>query len=358
MKSKSFDIKFLLQITMLFIFFVVGVLFLTACGEGNPADETYKIYAPTAENDEYIIEGLPAESKPYQTIKFTVIITKTEYELISVKNNGKELYGIGEEYSFYMSENDAYITVETAHIQEITTSNYVIFNHKNNTQIATEGDGDLSWVYRKLYVDFLNPVRTNNVLVDFTSTNENVIPLDALGFEEEEIGNTGLANTGYITIDQSKISVGSTYLKMKFKDNDTSKTATLIIKIEVVAYGEVGCPTMTETLSIDFSDFDAGTTFTLRLWDSDYNGETGGNFKDYYLTKVDNAITFDYRKYHSYSMAICVGNSYDNTKTYKIGEKILGGGSSTTGFDGYQNGSLTFINPDKNLELIVYNEQN
>lgn len=358
MKSKIFNLKNAFGIITILAFFISVIFLLTACEEGNPADKFYKVNAQAPTHNEYIIEGLPTEAKPFQTINFTVTITNSEYELVSVKVNNRELYGISNKYSFYMTETDANITIETKHIEEIKTSDYVIFNYKNNTQIATLGDNELSHVYRKLYVDFTSTVRVNNVLVDFTSTNENVIPLNALRFEEEEIGLSGLANTGYITIDQSKINIGTTYLKMEFKDNNTSKRGTLIVKIDVVSYGEVVCPTMPETLTFDFSDFDNDTTFTLRLSDNDYQGEIGDNFKDYSLTKENNSITFDYRMYHSYWIAICVGNSYDYTKTYKIGEKILGSGSSTIGFDGYQDNKLTFINPNKNLELIVYNELN
>ena len=126
MKSKIFNLKNAFGIITILAFFISVIFLLTACEEGNPADKFYKVNAQAPTHNEYIIEGLPTEAKPFQTINFTVTITNSEYELVSVKVNNRELYGISNKYSFYMTETDANITIETKHIEEIKTSDYVI----------------------------------------------------------------------------------------------------------------------------------------------------------------------------------------------------------------------------------------
>lgn len=337
-----------------------SMVLLTACNDDPPAPTQYNITVQESADYEVTIQSTAIAG---DRVYFDVELLNGELELAGVYYNGtacEEAWGGG--YRFTMPESDVTITVETSPLQEVTETDFVWLTSNNMMDIAVAGEGTSSYESREFLVAFDAPYMT--ILgSDVTSTNQSVIPNDAITIDEitltDLIGHTGsnVILQAKILIDPSKISVGSTMIIANFDNGNSSGEGTLIFRVNVHPYGEVQIPTMKETLVFDLSGLDSiAENYTIRVGDDDH--VDGGNllkFTDYVLQPVDGKLTLeiDYAIGHDFWLRISEGEVDNYNTTLDIGEKIISSGDVSTGINGYAENKLTFKDANLTLELDV-----
>ena len=209
-----------------------------------------------------------------------------------------------------------------------------------------------------------NSIRERYVVL--TSSNEDVIPEDALSYETvtnmQIVGQRGDNHIQQIKImlDTSKVSEGSAYVTMGFASSNTSRSFELCAKLTVVAQGEYKVETMSENLEIDvrWSDASDVTDFTVRFWDEDYiEGATAnGEACEYWFDKSATAengkisITFDYVIGHRYSITLTTGAEYDVYSALELSNSVRGGNGYYKEDDD-TSAYLVYKDPEKTVEI-------
>ena len=351
-----------MSITLSIVLLVACALLLCACGEpANPADKEYNITATSTAD--YTVTA-PSTAKAGDTVKITVTLNNAEIVVDDVQYNGTSCTATSSGYSFTMPDSDVTITVVTSQLQEILTTNFISFGEENQKIIAVAGSGTFDWDTR----DFILYVDTNYTTglrrAEITSTNQSVIPDTAIDYDiitnADLIGHTGSNVIEQISVEISPfdINIGSTYLIMDFAStNISSEVGKLIVKIDVVEYGKVIIPTMTETVTFDLSDLsNIAETYNVRVANSGHiDGSNLPSYQDFVCTVVDGkiSVTFEYAIGCDYWLRVTEGDVDDADSPLVINDYIMGSGSSESGFNGYSEGDLTFITSDTNLTLTV-----
>lgn len=375
--------RFILLITAI-ICLAFG-LTLVACNddEGGGGDggkgTAYSIQAPAA-SDVYTVEGLPENACEGDAVKFKVTLTDPENSMIeSVSVDYDELTADADGYyTFTMPAEPVKVEVEVRAFSEVLVDGGIAFSADNPTEITVNGDnGGGYWTEDNKWVDCWK----FNVTVGFVyttalakssyavSSNQNVIPDNAIKITAENDYGSGLLKNVEILIDSSKISPGRTWLEIHLQsDNVSSNRGTVCVQITVAE--TVALQTMKENVEIDFNGYaEAGDDVIVRFYDEDYfDGSTvDGRPAAKYLEfrpeiEADGTatITFDYVVKHEYTINIYKGTEWFDQITDENKDNILvitddkiTGGSTVTGFDQYIDGRLSFVNPDVTIELTV-----
>ena len=226
MKKKS-----LILITAVTLLVALLLPVFASCGETNepPKDPTYKITATSTAD--YAITASATSAKAGDNIEVTVSVLNDDKYLTKVLYNGKNCYFSNGKYSFDMPSEDVTITAELATYTEVLKDGIASFDLGNITSLKKTEYED----FAELEVD-LNTSYMTNCITEFTSSNQKVIPDNAISFRARYQSQSNIIIGGYVQIDTSKISNGTTWLTMKFKNGNVSgasNSGELVVKITV-----------------------------------------------------------------------------------------------------------------------------
>ncbi len=361
---------------------------LVACGdEGTPSQPSaYDITAP-AESEVYTVDGLPESAVTGEQVSFKVTLSEPEdsaLHSVVVEPTFDASFVVEPSadgtYAFTMPDGPVKIIVDAEKYETVLSDGGVGFDVDNATQLvvgATNGgyfndDNDYveAWEYNINLAWFQTAALSPRS--EATSSNQSVIPDSAIHIEGGDKGSSAYFNDAQVYIDTSKISAGSTWLKIYLQsDNTSSNNGTVCVKITVV--DSVELETMPESVVIDFAGYaEEGDDILVRFYDGDYieNSTIDGQPAPRYIQVAGKVgadgkatFSFDYVAGHAYSINIYKGTSwYEGTitngseaakNTLVLGGDVVGNGSSVTGFDQYVGGELSFVNPSSSLELTV-----
>lgn len=343
MKKKS-----LILITAVTLLVALLLPVFASCGETNepPKDPTYKITATSTAD--YAITASATSAKAGDNIEVTVSVLNDDKYLTKVLYNGKNCYFSNGKYSFDMPSEDVTITAELATYTEVLKDGIASFDLGNITSLKKTEYED----FAELEVD-LNTSYMTNCITEFTSSNQKVIPDNAISFRARYQSQSNIIIGGYVQIDTSKISNGTTWLTMKFKNGNVSgasNSGELVVKITVAE--DVVLETWQQTLVFDVSDVHKeGNTYKVLLdrdtLSSDDDIELTG------LTADENGkitVKVDLVQYKDYNIHFDIEG--EPVQWYKLADSI-GSGSSVTGFNQCEGGVLHFINAGVTLEIPV-----
>ncbi len=352
-----------ISIIMCLLCLVFG-LFFVGCGNTPPATPTqYKITLP--ESTLYDIEANKTTAAAGEIITLDIDLNSAAYTITEVQALDIECKLEDGKYIFTMPDNDVTVTVSTA-IQEISSADVLSWAPSAPNQISVAREGD-NYASQTIYFDFSENV--NNPQYEITSTDEAIIPNSALEVHFIDANMGSMKSGGYLNIDLTQVTLGEAYLI--FRVHTTSVTnvdATITKKFTVKEYGTIEVTTWTNTLNFDLSRiFDKysqegdGITINIR----DKNAIYGA--PDYSIsqttTSEDETITINYVPHHAYTISVsCTELKEDGVHYNIIAEFVLdetvGTGSSTTGFNRYENGELHFVNNGASLKITVREKSN
>lgn len=340
----------------------ISCLYLTSCG-GTESVEANKEYAITYQKSEhYVISNLPEKAKEGDLINFRVESTSVFYTIEGVSANGENVSFSGGNYSFLMPANDVAINVLLSDIAEFDNPDDNLSwpsSTPTTISVASDEDKNTSWdVTQDLALDF-GKISSNSMITSIDETietsNPDVIPTDALEFVPVTASASNVILGGTLKIDLKKVNPGSTYLYIDLKPNN-NKIGTLIKKIDVVPYGDIQLETMEVTLNVtNNSDYRSDQLFfNLRDQEYVYGSNTDEIVTLYYKDFENSKTTFSYIKGHTYYVSC--GIIKDDGKP--TGESLpildwVGEGSSTTGYNQFEDGVLSLIDAGVEAELTI-----
>ncbi len=336
---------------------MLAIIFLVACSNDSGGN-TPKSYSITAsEGSNYKLENLPEEALAGESVSFSVESTSVFYEVASVNANDETLSPNGRLYTFMMPEEDVAITVTMSEVSEYDNPDDKLSWARNISKVisaASAEDKTVSWdVSQNLNFNFgissSNYVTSINATIE--SSNEDVIPNDAITFVKRTASSSNVITGGYLKIDLKKVNPGETLLYVNLKPNNSS-LGTLITKFKVVEYGTIELETMPVTLEIDNnSDYDLTDLF-LNIRDENYvYGSQGKQTQTIYLKDiVDNKISFDYIVGHSYFLSCGINDGTGNSLNIN---DWVGSGSSSSGYNQIKNNILTLLTSGVTAEITI-----
>lgn len=342
MKKKS-----LILITAVTLLVALLLPVFASCGETNepPKDPTYKITATSTAD--YAITASATSAKAGDNIDVTVSVLNDDKYLTKVLYNGKNCYFSNGKYSFDMPSEDVTITAELATYNEVLKDGIASFDLGNITSLKKTEYED----FAELEVDLKTNYMTN-CITEFTSSNQKVIPDNAISFRARYQSTSNIIIGGYVQIDTSKISNGTTWLTMKFKNGNVSGASNrgeLVVKITVAE--EVVLETWQQTLVFDVSDVHKEGTYKVLLdydtLSSDDDIELTG------LTADENGkitVQVDLVQHKDYN--IHFGIEGEPVQWCQLAD-VIASGDSSTGFNQCKGGVLHFINAGVTLEIPV-----
>ena len=210
---------------------------------GGGGGTQYSIQAPAA-SDVFTIEGLPETATEGTTITFTVTLNDPENSAIlgvTVEPTFDASYDIASDngtYSFVMPASPVKIIIDARAYEEVLSDGVVTFSSSNVTTFekgAANTSQEHTWVFDiALGWGAYNTAFSRNTEV--TSSDQSVIPADAISFEKADFPSDGNWFYGAdVKIDTSKVNPGTTWLEMYFQsDNSSSKDGTVCVKVTVL----------------------------------------------------------------------------------------------------------------------------
>lgn len=371
-------------------------------GNGGNGGGNEKDFTITIENGEgYTAKADKTSADMGETVTITVTVTNPDMYIERVLANSNELDENSDgKYTATVTTNLT-IKVEMGTYTEVLSdggltydkaannNNTVITNsYFNNSGIWDSEKDTFIYTYWDLAISadwssrFVSDV--NERLTSLTSSNQAVIPDDAITYEAETSRDQHATNgiIGFtVRIDTTKIALGETWLNLHFQgDNGSSPDGTLCIKINVV--DKMDLETMKESVVIDFNGFaEEGDDVIVRFYDKNYlagtyiNDEPAERYTEFKATveaSGKHTFTFDYIKGHSYTISICKSTEWisdmrdeeNQKKVLYIEEKdiVFGNSSSVTGYNQYKGGVLSLVDEGLTVELKVdatfYDRQN
>lgn len=168
--------------------------------------------------------------------KVTITVNVTEYDVqvTSVKYNNSACSKADDgKYTFTMPSQNVTVSATSEKITAIEEDRPVSWQQEGALQIAkTTGNAQIKY-------DVTNTSCTD-ADVTVTSTNQAVIPSNAITQSNTTVSMGSQINGGIITIDLTKVSVGKTFIILDFENNtSTSSDGTIIKEVEIVPEGEL-----------------------------------------------------------------------------------------------------------------------
>lgn len=351
-KTKKISL-ILIVITMMLM---IGFL-LIGCGDKKQASPAqYNINLPTS--DLYEISSSHTTAQAGQTITLTIILESKVYAITEVLANDIVCEKTDEAYTFSMPEEDVTIVVNTQ-IQEINSDDGVLWATSAPNQIAKAQEGD-TWADDYIYFNFVENV--NSPQYELVSTDENVIPNDAMSVYFKDANMGSMKSGGSITIELDKVNLGTTYLIFHVHTSSGGYTdATITKKIEVVEYGQIEVTTWTNTINFDLSSiYDRYENINISI--SDQNSQYGTESNSVSLKPDNEKVTVDiqYVPGHAYSVSVISGTIgedgyWDYDAIFVINDTIAGSGTGDNeeDFTRYIDGNLYFIYEGASINLKV-----
>ena len=283
-----------------------SVFFITGCDRNNENDKPQTFTISYKESDIYSISNLEESALPGETITFDVESTSVFYEISDVKMNGTSLESDLFGYSFEMPNENVEITVETT---EITTYDDI----DDNLSWGSDVDGKIlaltdeelesgsEFTYEiNLYFDNISSANLiTSIDKVIYSSNENVIPTDAITFKPRKASQSEVIIGGSLVIDQTRIKVGTTSIYVSLDPNNSS-LGTLIRQFEVIDPSSY----VPETIDITF-EFKNKTNYSNENIFMNVSDRTIDEIDSFYLKDlIDNKLEYQYKVGHIYNISL------------------------------------------------------
>lgn len=181
----------------------------------------------------YTLSGVTT-AKAGDKVTVTVNVTAYDVRVTSVKYNNSACSKADDgKYSFTMPSQNVTVSATSEKITAIEEDRPVSWQQEGALQIAkTTGNAQIKY-------DVTNTSCTD-ADVTVTSTNQAVIPSNAITQSNTTVSMGSQINGGIITIDLTKVSVGKTFIILDFENNtSTSSDGTIIKEVEIVPEGEL-----------------------------------------------------------------------------------------------------------------------
>ncbi len=324
--------------------------------EVSPAQE-YKItYTISGTGKDAVTVNGPATAKSGDTVTFTIDGIGFDKRLISVEyywifNSACDYNAATGEYSFTMPGLDTPVTIVVEQLTDVSKDGAISWRGTQPSQIVP-GDSvqeltfnvDASW--------------TTSCTVEFTSTDENVIPPSALTYKKLRESDSSAITGNTISIDLSQIKPGKTYLIVNFQSGNTSAKGEIIKLIEVT--NTLNETILNATLEVDLSKFDDTSDKYIQFVDQNYqNGSKVEEprtiyFADQIATEDVFTLDLQFVKGHAYKVSVGKVKSGDS---YVIDDSISGGGSTTDDdYNGIKDSVLRVKTDNSTIKINVENE--
>lgn len=203
-------------------------------GGSGGGSETTTSYTITYTNGTgYTLSGVTT-AKAGDKVTVTVNVTEYDVQVTSVKYNNSACSKADDgKYSFTMPSQNVTVSATSEKITAIEEDRPVSWQQEGALQIAkTTGNAQIKY-------DVTNTSCTD-ADVTVTSTNQAVIPSNAITQSNTTVSMSSQINGGIITIDLTKVSVGKTFIILDFDNNtSTSSDGTIIKEVEIVPEGEL-----------------------------------------------------------------------------------------------------------------------
>lgn len=203
-------------------------------GSGGGGSGSASSYTITYTNGTgYTLSGA-ASAEAGDKVTVTVNVTEYDVQVTSVKYNNSACSKADDgKYSFTMPSQNVTVSATSEKITAIEEDRPVSWQQEGALQIAkTTGNAQIKY-------DVTNTSCTD-ADVTVTSTNQAVIPSNAITQSNTTVSMGSQINGGIITIDLTKVSVGKTFIILDFDNNtSTSSDGTIIKEVEIVPEGEL-----------------------------------------------------------------------------------------------------------------------
>ncbi len=283
-------------------------------GSGGGGSGSATSYTITYTNGAgYTLSGVTT-AKAGDKVTVTVNVTEYDVQVTSVKYNNSACSKADDgKYSFTMPSQNVTVSATSEKITAIEEDRPVSWQQEGALQIAkTTGNAQIKY-------DVTNTLCTD-ADVTVTSTNQTVIPSNAITQSNTTVYMSSQINGGIITIDLTKVSVGKTFIILDFDNNtSTSSDGTIIKEVEIVAAGtEIDENIVTLNIELSLISIDnIPSDMYIRFVDSDYvSGSSIDQEREISITQDPQNETLDFvvgHKYYIYCSAPSVlgGASYE-----------------------------------------------
>lgn len=328
---------------------------LTACGGGSDDPAMHSI--TYTESDNYRVIDLSAEGQTGSDILFDVVSESVFCEIGEVSYNGTPITKGSLGYKFTMPDEDVSIEIELTPVTEYDDpDDYLSWGSGVIDEISAASDEDKGYSWdctQDLPLSFdMAEFGSYNTEVDaeFDSSDESVIPVDALSFVEVTGNNDNFIRGGKIVVDLKKINPGTASVYFRFDSNNASE-AELIRTFTVTEYGEIKIETWDVAFTVENNtSFEDLENIQISFNDNNYvYGSTAPKSQTFTLSELVNgegSLVFAVGHSYSISASHAVWNEeeqkYDTVTALSVFD-WLGQGSSSAGFNQIIDGILTLV---------------
>ena len=355
--------------------FLVGALALTAmgwgilaaCSDGGSGDPAIHNITYT-ENDNYSVIDLSAQGQTGSNILFDVASESVFYEIGEVSYNGTPITKGSLGYSFTMPDEDVTIEIDLTPVTEYDDpDDYLSWGSSALDYISVAEDKTVSWdVTQEIPLSFdraeFGSYNNNIDRQEILSSNQEVIPDEALSFEPIEQSDINYIIGGNLVVDLKQINPGTATIYL-YLDFNNASSATLMRTFTVTEYGEIEVKTWDVAFTVDNNtDFEDPANIQISFYDNDYiYGGTAPQYQTFTLDElVSGEGTFKYAVGHSYEVSASHATyneetgHHENVTAFDISD-WLGTGTSSTGFNRIIDGELTLVSLPTEAVVITLN---
>ena len=345
----------------------VALTGLVSCGGDGTSGGDDNIYDITyVEDENYTVTGLSAIGQEGSNITFDVTSNSVFYEIGDVLFNGeattKDWFG----YEFIMPDEDVEITVELIPVTSYDDEDdYLSWGSSVTDKISVAEDKTVSYPVTTSLPLFFDMTKFGyyNTEIDatFLSSNEEVIPTDALAFEPTKASGGNLLRGGSITVDLKKLNPGTASIYFRFDSNNADE-AELIRTFTVTEYGTIELEYWDVEFTYDNrSDFSDLENIQIRFRDENfiYGNSVANEYQSFTLADlVEESFTLKYIIGHEYSISASHAIYDEDSGRYTVTAleiyDWMGTGSSSTGFNQIIDGVLTLVSlPTAPIEIVL-----
>ena len=264
-------------------------------GGGQTPEPTYTVTG--VDNEDYALTADKTEAHAGDKITVTATVKSADIKITAVKAND----------TVCETESGAYVFIMPAE--------NVTLVYANEFDSCDEINFDLTGIIQ------INDTERG---VKISSSDQSVIPDSALSVwlsDKESGGGTG-KDSGIIKIAVNDIAPGTTYITLTITDTSTSRSATIVKKLTVVAEGELEVPTMQVTVTFDLEnvlgeigEFTDEILIFLTDSDSIYGSNPTSAQQNYKISEIADAseVSFTVNNFavgHTYSVGIMYDGEY------------------------------------------------
>lgn len=348
-------------------FAVTAAAGLAACGGGSEDPAIHSITYTESQN--YSVISLAESGQTGSNILFDVRSESVFYEIDQVTCNGTPITKGSLGYKFVMPDEDVRIEVELTPITQYDDpDDYLSWSGSvaDEISMASEQDKEYSWdCTQELPLAFdMSKFGSYNtqIITEFASSDESVIPSDALSFKAITGSNDNIIRGGKIVVDLKKISAGVASVYFRFDSNNAS-AAELIRTFTVTEYGGIELDCWNVPLNIvNDSNFDDTENIFITFTDSSpVYGSNAPKTQSFTLADLENGATeIIYAVGHTYRISASHAVWNEEEGRYEALTELyvydwVGSGSSESGFNRIVGGILTLASvPLAPIEITLY----